>query len=401
MQIGKVASFQNGYAFKSKDFVQDGNYKIIKIKELKDGKVVFFKDSASVNIDNICDFEKYIVENGDILFALTGDPVNKNNPLSWVGRVSVYENTEAALLNQRVCKLIPKKGVNKKYLYYYFREFGNLYALASIAKGSASQANISTKDIEAIDIELPPITVQNKVVGILDSIENKINVNNMINNNLEQQAQAYFDELFVVNADSNWSECTLSDIGSVVAGGTPSKSKLEYYADQGIAWITPKDLSVNKSKFISHGENDISELGFSKSSAAKMPAGTILFSSRAPIGYIAIAQNEVTTNQGFKSVIPNENIGTAYLYFLLKNLLPSIEGMASGSTFKEISGSTMKSVPTVMPDADTIQLFSSFCEPVFKEQEILEAENQRLSALRDSLLPKLMSGELDVSDIDL
>ena len=222
-----------------------------------------------------------------------------------------------------------------------------------------------------------------------------------INKNLEQQAQAYFDELFVVNADPNWSECTLSDIGSVVAGGTPSKSKPEYYADQGIAWITPKDLSVNKSKFISHGENDISELGFSKSSAAKMPAGTILFSSRAPIGYIAIAQNEVTTNQGFKSVIPNENISTAYMYFLLKNLLPTIEGMASGSTFKEISGAAMKSVPTIMPDADTIQLFSSFCEPVFKKQEILEAENQRLSALRDSLLPKLMSGELDVSDIDL
>lgn len=80
-------------------------------------------------------------------------------------------------------------------------------------------------------------------------------------------------------------------------GGTPSKSKPEYYAAQGIAWITPKDLSVDKSKFISHGENDISELGFSKSNAKKMPAGTILFSSRAPIGYIAIAQNEITTNQ--------------------------------------------------------------------------------------------------------
>ena len=182
------------------------------------------------------------------------------------------------------------------------------------------------------------------------------------NKNLEQQAQAYFDELFVVNADPNWSECTLADIGSVVAGGTPSKSKPGYYADQGIAWITPKDLSVNKSKFISHGENDISELGFSKSSATKMPAGTILFSSRAPIGYIAIAQNEITTNQGFKSVIPNEKISTAYMYFLLKNLLPTIEGMASGSTFKEISGAAMESVPTVMPDADTIQLFSSFCQ---------------------------------------
>ena len=228
---------------------------------------------------------------------------------------------------------------------------------------------IVLKDFKRMPISFPSLKEQKKITNICVLLDEKIQLNNRINENLEQQAQAYFDELFVVNADPNWSECTLSDIGSVVAGGTPSKSKPEYYADQGIAWITPKDLSVNKSKFISHGENDISELGFSKSSAAKMPAGTILFSSRAPIGYIAIAQNEVTTNQGFKSVIPNENISTAYMYFLLKNLLPTIEGMASGSTFKEISGAAMKSVPTVMPDADIIRLFSSFCELVFKKNK--------------------------------
>ena len=267
--------------------------------------------------------------------------------------------------------------------------------------GSSGRQRVQTDVVANLDIELPPIEEQRKIGGLLKTFDDKIKLNNEINNNLEQQTQAYFDELFVVNADPNWPECTLADIGSVVAGGTPSKSKLEYYADQGIAWITPKDLSGDKSKFISHGENDISELGFSKSSATKMPAGTILFSSRAPIGYIAIAQNEVTTNQGFKSVIPNKNIGTAYVYFLLKNLLPTIEGMASGSTFKEISGTAMKSVPTVMPDADIIQLFSDFCEPVFKEQEVLEAENKHLSALRDSLLPKLMSGEIDVSELDL
>ena len=226
---------------------------------------------------------------------------------------------------------------------------------------------IVLKDFKRMPISFPSLKEQKKITNICVLLDEKIQLKNRINENLEQQAQAYLDELFAVNADPNWSECTLSDIGSVVAGGTPSKSKPEYYADQGIAWITPKDLSVNKSKFISHGENDISELGFSKSSAAKMPAGTILFSSRAPIGYIAIAQNEVTTNQGFKSVIPNENISTAYMYFLLKNLLPTIEGMASGSTFKEISGAAMKSVPTVMPDADIIRLFSSFCEPVFKK----------------------------------
>ena len=293
-----------------------------------------------------------------------------------------------------------KDGVCKRFLYYVLANDTFFDYSMATSKGTkmprGDKAAIMKYDVPDFTYEK-----QKKIAGILDALDRKIQLNAKINKNLEAQAQAYFDELFVVNADPNWSECTLSDIGSVVAGGTPSKSKPEYYADQGIAWITPKDLSVNKSKFISHGENDISELGFSKSSAAKMPAGTILFSSRAPIGYIAIAQNEVTTNQGFKSVIPNENISTAYMYFLLKNLLPTIEGMASGSTFKEISGTAMKSVPTVMPDADTIQLFNSFCKPVFKEQEILEAEKQRLSALRDSLLPKLMSGELDVSNIEL
>ena len=193
----------------------------------------------------------------------------------------------------------------------------------------------------------------------------------------------------------------LSDLGTIVAGGTPSKSKPEYYSEHGIAWITPKDLSLNKSKFISHGEIDISELGFSKSSATKMPAGTVLFSSRAPIGYIAIAANKVTTNQGFKSVVPNENIGTAFMYYLLKCLLPTIEGMASGSTFKEISGAGMKAVPVVIPDNMTIEKFNAFCTPIFQQQEVLESENSRLADIRDSLLPKLMSGELDVSDLDL
>ena len=296
-------------------------------------------------------------------------------------------------------RLRPNEEVlDRNYLYYFLISNFAQNQFKAIATGSVVN-NLKTETVKAIKIFLPPLKIQKKIANYLDDIDEKIELNNAINNNLEQQAQAYFDKLFIINADPNWAKCTLSDIGSVIAGGTPSKSKPEYYANQGIAWITPKDLSVDKSKFISRGENDISELGFSKSSATKMPAGTILFSSRAPIGYIAIAQNEVTTNQGFKSVIPNENIGTPYAYFLLKNLLPIIEGMASGSTFKEISGAAMKSVPTVIPDADTIQLFSNFCEPIFKEQEVLESENKHLSVLRDSLLQKLMSGEIDVSGL--
>ena len=226
-------------------------------------------------------------------------------------------------------------------------------------------------------------------------------VNRAVNDNLEQQARAYFQELFVDNSDPAWTLGTVSDLGAVVGGSTPSKSKPEYYTEDGIAWITPKDLSINKAKFISHGENDITELGLKNSSASIMPEGTVLFSSRAPIGYIAIASGEVTTNQGFKSVVPKPEIGTAYVYYFLKHNLPIIEGMASGSTFKEVSGSTMKNVPAVIPDTETLACFNDFCTPIFAQQRILEEQNQSLAALRDSLLPKLMSGEIDVSDIQL
>lgn len=198
-----------------------------------------------------------------------------------------------------------------------------------------------------------------------------------------------------------WTEGTISNLGTVVGGSTPTKAKPDYYTDHGIAWITPKDLSVDKSKFISHGADDITELGLQNSSASIMPKGTVLFSSRAPIGYIAIADGDVTTNQGFKSVVPHSNVGTAFVYFFLKDALPTIEGMASGSTFKEISGSAMRTVPAVIPDDATLQRFSAFCDPLFEQQRILEQQNRELASLRDALLPKLMSGEIDVSSITL
>ena len=267
--------------------------------------------------------------------------------------------------------------------------------------GSSGRQRVQTDVVKGIEVELPTLDEQRKIGSLLKSLDDKIAVNNKINENLEQQAQSYFQELFVDNADPEWAIGTISDLGTVVGGSTPSKAKPEYYTESGIAWITPKDLSINKSKFVSHGENDITDLGLKNSSAAIMPEGTVLFSSRAPIGYIAIATDEVTTNQGFKSVVPKPEIGTPFVYFFLKNTLPVIEGMASGSTFKEVSGSTMKNVPAVIPDAETLAKFSDFCAPIFVQQRILEEQNQSLATLRDNLLPKLMSGEIDVSAVQL
>ena len=288
------------------------------------------------------------------------------------------------------------------FIYYFLTQDDVVETLEAIGEQSTSAyPSIKPVDIENLEIELPPLEAQKAAGAMLRQLDRKCAVNDEINDNLQQQAYAYFLQLFIENADPSWRVGTIADLGTVVGGGTPSKAKPEYYTDDGIAWITPKDLSIDKSKFIAHGENDISELGYRNSSATMMPAGTVLFSSRAPIGYIAIASNEVTTNQGFKSVVPHPEIGTPFVYYFLIHNLPLIESKASGSTFKEVSGSVMKSVEAVIPDGNTIAKFNDFCRPVFEMQEKLEQQNRKLAAMRDSLLPRLLSGEIDVADIGI
>lgn len=260
---------------------------------------------------------------------------------------------------------------------------------------------IVLKDFKRMPISYPDLDEQRKIVASLVAIDDRILLNTAINENLESQAQAFFTDLFITNAKPEWKTGTVSDLGDVVGGGTPSKKVEEYYTNDGIAWITPKDLSNDKSKFITHGETDITDLGLAKSSATLMPRGSVLFSSRAPIGYIAIADGQVSTNQGFKSIVPFDNVGTAYVYYFLKENLSAIENVASGSTFKEVSGGTMKNFPAIIPDADTLAKFKQFCSPLLEQQRALEYENRYLASLRDALLPKLMNGEIDVSEVKI
>ena len=337
--------------------------------------------------------ERY-VKPDDILINSTG--------AGTAGRIAQIEDVPSATTIDGHMTLIRSNGkVTQKFLGYALK--AHQWEVLQLDEGSTGQTELNRdRLLDEIMINYPvSFDEQNAIVCTLESIDRKLIVNEQLNDNLEQQAQSYFQELFVDNADPEWTTGTISDLGTVVGGSTPSKAKPEYYTESGIAWITPKDLSNNKSKFVSHGENDITELGLRNSSASIMPEGTVLFSSRAPIGYIAIAAGEVTTNQGFKSVVPKPEIGTPFVYFFLKNTLPVIEGMASGSTFKEVSGSTMKNVPAVIPDAETLAKFSDFCAPIFAQQRILEEQNQSLATLRDNLLPKLMSGEIDVSAVQL
>ena len=154
---------------------------------------------------------------------------------------------------------------------------------------------------------------------------------------------------------AEWIECKISDIGTVVGGATPSTKKPDNYENGTIAWITPKDLSTFSGRYIQHGERNITESGLRSCSTQLLPKNTVLFSSMAPIGYVAIAANDVCTNQGFKSVIPNENTNPLFLYYLLKYNKDKIEGMGSGTTFKEVSGNTMKNIVVSVPTDKKVQ----------------------------------------------
>ena len=296
------------------------------------------------------------------------------------------------------------KGICNAKWFYYNHLLNNLSFLNS---GSA-QPQITIDSLSKYLIRIPPIIIQRKIAGILSALDAKIENNNKINANLESQAQALFKSWFVdftpfkdqpfVDSElgpipQGWKVGKLGDIGEIVGGSTPSKSNPEYYTTHGIAWLTPKDLSTSKAKFTSRGEIDITDEGYNSTSTKLMPRGSVLFSSRAPIGYLTIAKNEICTNQGFKSLVPN-GAGTGFIYYTLRHLTPQIENRATGSTFKEASATLMRSVETIVPPTSILNKFEELLRPILQFQEKKEEENQRLAALRDTLLPKLMSGEI-------
>lgn len=155
---------------------------------------------------------------------------------------------------------------------------------------------------------------------------------------------------------TEWKQCTIRDLGTVVGGATPSTKDSSNYDNGNIPWITPKDLSVLSGRYITRGERCITQKGLNSCSAQMMPRHSVLFSSRAPIGYVAISDCAVCTNQGFKSVVPNKNTDYLFLYYLLKFKKDDIENMGSGTTFKEVSGSTMKNIKVTVPKEKRIQV---------------------------------------------
>ena len=182
-----------------------------------------------------------------------------------------------------------------------------------------------------------------------------------------------------------WKEYKIKNIAEVVGGGTPKTSIKEYWGGE-IGWITPRDLSGYNKIYISQGERNITQLGLKKSSAKLMPTGTVLMSSRAPIGYLAIASNEISTNQGFKSLVVNqEKANNLFVYYWLKANMTYIKSNGTGSTFSEISGSVVKDLDVLLPPFSEQKAIADVLSSLDDKIDLLHRQNETLEALAETL----------------
>jgi type I restriction enzyme S subunit len=184
---------------------------------------------------------------------------------------------------------------------------------------------------------------------------------------------------------SSWRECKLGDVAEVIGGGTP-KTAINEYWNGNIPWLTPRDLTGYDKVYISHGERFITGSGLKNSSAKLMPKGTVLLTSRAPIGYVVIAENEICTNQGFKSLVPKfEILNSEFLYYWLKSNTDYLQQLGTGTTFAEISGSVVKDIDIFLPPLEEQKAIAEVLSSLDDKIDLLHRQNRTLESLAQTL----------------
>lgn len=363
------------------------------------------------------DFEKLTRQDckpqvGDILIAKDG---------SYLKHVFVVTKDEKIVLLSSIAIIRPNLDkVDPHFIKFLFLDPVTKERVKGNYVSGAVIPRIILKDFAKIDLPVPSLPEQHSIAKILSDLDSKIELLQQQNKTLESIGKTIFKQWFVDfefpnesgkpykssggkmkeselgDIPEGWGVGKIEDVAQVIGGGTPSTAKNEYFTSDGIPWLSPKDLTGFKGKFISRGATDITEEGLKNSSAKIMPRGTVVFSSRAPIGYCAIAENQITTNQGFKSLVPQNLMSSEFLYqFLIRNLL-IIESRAHGSTFKEVNGATMKNIEMIIPSNSILEQHKKLTNPINERFCNNQHQIMTLIEIRDSLLPKLMSGKIRV-----
>ncbi|MDY6381986.1 MAG: restriction endonuclease subunit S [Synergistales bacterium] len=312
--------------------------------------------------------------------------------------VALLEDCDEAIISQAytVFEVVYSEKLLPEYLMMWFRrpEFDRYARFHS--HGSAREV-FDWDELCDVLLSVPDIERQREIVAEYETLTKRIHLNEQMIARLEATAQALYRHTFVDNIDKQnlpqgWQLATLGEVGEIVSGATPKTEIPEYWSDnnnEGIAWISPADLSKQGTLYIARGNKSITNAGYNSCSTKMLPAGSMLFSSRAPIGLMAIAANEVCTNQGFKSIVLKEDYMREYLYMTLQNEKDIIAGEGSGSTFDEISAQTFKNYTITLPSNEVILVFHNQVEPIFHAINLKQQENIKLTELQSLLLAKM------------
>ena len=336
---------------------------------------------------------------------------NNDTEVIIIGRVGAYcgsvfyENIKIWISDNAMFAKAKLIGYNK-YLFYSLKYLD----LNSFAGGS-SQPLLTQDTLNRIELELPPLPEQKQIANILSVIDDKIENNLAINKTLEDMAMALYKNWFVdfspfqegefVDSElglipKGWEVKIIGNVIDTLGGGTPKTTENSYWENGDILWYSPTDLTRDNAMFSLDSSKRINNLGLLKSSAKLFPPYSLLMSSRATIGALTINTIKASTNQGFITMIPNDNMSVYQLYSWTKWNMDLIISKSNGSTFKEISKANFRSLEIVV--GQNIELFLRESKNIFDKVENNIQENQSLTKLRDTLLPKLISGEVRLKE---
>ena len=409
VSLGDVASLITGYPFKSQHYTDNADApRLLGGDNIAQGSLRW--DGARRWPRNMTSgLDSYWLEPGDIVLAMDRPWIEAGLKRAAVGPLDV-----PSLLIQRTARLRGTADLHTAYLRYVVGSRAFTQHILSVQTGTAVP-HISLSQIRAFRFPLPSSEEQRAIANILGTLDAKIELNRRMNQTLDAIGRAVFRSWFVhfdgvpledmqeselKLIPKRWYVSTVGEEVVVLGGSTPSTKNAEYWGDGQYHWATPKDLSSLTFPVLLDTERRITDAGLATISSGLLPAETLLLSSRAPIGYLAISEVPTAINQGFIAMKCDGALSNVFMLHWCRENMNAIIGNANGSTFLEISKSNFRPLPIVVPPAAVLRAFEQYARPLHRR--IVESERQShiLAQLRDTLLPKLISGELRVRDAE-
>ena len=416
-KLGEILDVTRGASLSGEYYATEGEYIRLTCGNFDYQNNCFKENKSKDNLYYVGDFKsEFLMEEGDIITPLT------EQAIGLLGSTAIIPESGKYIQSQDVAKIICKEDLLDKDFAFYLISSALVKQQLSAAAQQTKIRHTSPDKIKDCTVWIPELSEQKRIGKLLRSIDRKIELNRAINQNLEAMAKQLYDYWFVQfdfpdengrpykssggemvwneklkrKIPASWENKNIEDIADVYNGATPSTINEQNYGGD-IVWITPKDLSDQKQKFVYQGERNISQAGYNSCSTHLLPPNTILMSSRAPIGLLSIAKTELCTNQGFKSFVPKaENIST-YLYYYLNIHIKQIEQLGTGTTFKEVSREDVLKFPILKPSDAILDLWEKQVSALNNKQFVIQKENEFLTKQRDELLPLLMNGQVSVN----